>query len=62
MTRILLVEDEIALSDPLSFLLEREGYEVEVAADGPSAITAFDQRGAAGRATRVATADRGEPR
>ena len=45
MTRILLVEDEIALSDPLSFLLEREGYEVEVAADGLSAITAFDQRG-----------------
>jgi two-component system, OmpR family, response regulator RegX3 len=45
-TRILLVEDEIALSDPLSFLLEREGYEVEIAADGPSAITAFDQNGA----------------
>jgi two-component system response regulator RegX3 len=42
-TRILLVEDEIALSDPLSFLLGREGYEVEVAADGPSAITAFDR-------------------
>ncbi|HEY1104796.1 response regulator transcription factor [Agromyces endophyticus] len=46
MTRILLVEDEIALSDPLSFLLEREGYEVEVAADGPSAIAAFDRAGA----------------
>ena len=46
MTRILLVEDEIALSDPLSFLLEREGYEVEVAADGPSAIEAFDRSGA----------------
>jgi two-component system response regulator RegX3 len=45
-TRILLVEDEIALSDPLSFLLEREGYEVEVAADGPSAIEAFDRGGA----------------
>jgi two-component system, OmpR family, response regulator RegX3 len=45
-TRILLVEDEIALSDPLSFLLEREGYEVEGVADGPSAITAFDQNGA----------------
>jgi len=45
-TRILLVEDEIALSDPLSFLLEREGYEVEVAADGPTAITSFDQNGA----------------
>ena len=46
MTRILLVEDEIALSDPLSFLLEREGYEVEVAADGPAAIAAFDRDGA----------------
>ncbi|MGI9822498.1 winged helix-turn-helix domain-containing protein [Agromyces sp. Marseille-Q5079] len=46
MTRILLVEDEIALSDPLSFLLEREGYEIEVAADGPSAIAAFDRSGA----------------
>jgi len=45
-TRILLVEDEIALSDPLSFLLEREGYEVEVAADGPAAIVAFDAAGA----------------
>jgi len=45
-TRILLVEDEIALSDPLSFLLEREGYEVEVAADGPSAVEAFDRSGA----------------
>ncbi|GAA1837849.1 response regulator transcription factor [Agromyces salentinus] len=46
MTRILLVEDEIALSDPLSFLLEREGYEIEVAADGPAAIAAFDRAGA----------------
>ncbi|MFF2372670.1 winged helix-turn-helix domain-containing protein [Agromyces sp. NPDC058110] len=46
MTRILLVEDEIALSDPLSFLLEREGYEVEVAADGPAALAAFDRNGA----------------
>jgi two-component system response regulator RegX3 len=45
-TRILLVEDEIALSEPLSFLLEREGYEVEVAADGPSAVVAFDRAGA----------------
>lgn len=46
MTRILLVEDEIAISDPLSFLLGREGYDVEIAADGPSAITAFDLHGA----------------
>lgn len=46
MTRILLVEDEIALSEPLSFLLEREGYEVEVAPDGPAAVAAFDRAGA----------------
>ncbi|WP_173923675.1 response regulator transcription factor [Agromyces sp. Marseille-P2726] len=46
MTRILLVEDEIALSDPLSFLLQREGYDVEVAADGPTAVAAFDRSGA----------------
>jgi two-component system response regulator RegX3 len=45
-TRILLVEDEIALSDPLSFLLEREGYEVEVAADGPAAVAAFERSSA----------------
>jgi two-component system response regulator RegX3 len=46
MTRILLVEDESALSEPLSFLLEREGYEVVVVEDGPNAISEFDQNGA----------------
>ncbi|WP_130177716.1 response regulator transcription factor [Cryobacterium sp. SO1] len=46
MTRILLVEDEQALSEPLSFLLEREGYEVTVAEDGPSALAEFDRAGA----------------
>ena len=45
MTHILLVEDEQALSEPLSFLLEREGYEVTVAEDGPSAISEFDRIG-----------------
>ena len=45
MTRILLVEDESALSEPLSFLLEREGYEVVVTEDGPGAINEFDQNG-----------------
>ncbi|MCI4656637.1 response regulator transcription factor [Cryobacterium algoricola] len=45
MTHILLVEDEQALSEPLSFLLEREGYEVTVAEDGPSAISEFDRLG-----------------
>ncbi|TFC42804.1 response regulator transcription factor [Cryobacterium sp. TMT1-21] len=46
MTHILLVEDERALSEPLSFLLEREGYEVTVAEDGPSAISEYDRTGA----------------
>ncbi|MGY4857907.1 response regulator [Cryobacterium sp. AP23] len=46
MTRILLVEDEQALSEPLSFLLEREGYEVAVAEDGPGALAEFDRAGA----------------
>jgi two-component system response regulator RegX3 len=46
MTRILLVEDEAALSEPLAYLLQREGYEVAVAADGPGAVDAFDQAGA----------------
>nr|WP_197977576.1 MULTISPECIES: response regulator transcription factor [unclassified Plantibacter] len=42
----MLVEDEASLSEPLSYLLEREGYEVEVAEDGPSAVQAFTARGA----------------
>ncbi|WP_285115883.1 response regulator transcription factor [Leifsonia sp. fls2-241-R2A-40a] len=45
MTSILLVEDEAALSEPLAYLLKREGYEVEVAEDGPSALAAFDRVG-----------------
>lgn len=46
MTHILLVEDEIALSEPLSYLLEREGYDVTTAADGPAALAEFDRAGA----------------
>lgn len=45
MTRILIVEDESSLSEPLAFLLGREGYEIEIAADGPSAIAEFDKNG-----------------
>ncbi len=41
MTHILLVEDEIALSEPLAFLLGREGFEVTVAETGPQAIALF---------------------
>jgi two-component system response regulator RegX3 len=40
-TRILLVEDESSLSEPLSFLLSREGFEVEIAEDGQIALDIF---------------------
>jgi two-component system, OmpR family, response regulator RegX3 len=46
MTRVLIVEDEPDLADPLAYLLRREGFEVEVAEDGPSALSAFRDHGA----------------
>lgn len=46
MTRILIVEDEAALSEPLAYLLGREGYETVVAADGFAALAEFDRDGA----------------
>lgn len=46
MTRILIVEDEAALAEPLSYLLTREGYETTLAADGIEALTEFDRAGA----------------
>lgn len=46
MTKILLVEDEESLSDPLSYLLEREGYDVSIAEDGLKAVEMFELHGA----------------
>lgn len=46
MTRILMVEDEESLSDPLAYLLGKEGFEVTVVADGLSAVSDFDRSGA----------------
>ncbi|MEO6941933.1 MAG: response regulator transcription factor [Terrimesophilobacter sp.] len=43
MTHILIVEDERSLSEPLAFLLEREGYQTTIAKDGPGAVAAFDR-------------------
>ncbi|CAM3894644.1 response regulator transcription factor [Corynebacterium belfantii] len=43
MTSILLVEDEESLADPLAFLLRKEGFDVVIAADGPSALVEFDR-------------------
>jgi len=46
MTRVLVVEDEESFSDALSYMLRREGYEVEIAESGPQALSAFDRTGA----------------
>ena len=46
MTQILVVEDEESFSDPLSYLLRKEGYEVAVAQTGPLALEEFDRSGA----------------
>jgi len=46
MTRVLIVEDEPDLADPLAYLLRREGFEVEIAEDGPAALDAFGAGGA----------------
>lgn len=46
MTRVLIVEDEPDLADPLAYLLRREGFEVEIAEDGPTALDDFAAHGA----------------
>jgi two-component system response regulator RegX3 len=46
MSRILVVEDEESFSDPLSYLLRKEGYDVQVAADGQQALEDFERGGA----------------
>lgn len=46
MTRILIVEDEVALAEPLAYLLELEGYETAHAEDGIRAMEMFEQQGA----------------
>lgn len=46
MTRILVVEDEESLSEPLAFLLGREGFEVQVVDNGLDAVVEFERNGA----------------
>ena len=46
MTRVLVVEDEESISDPLSYLLRQEGFEVAVAATGPDGLAEFERSGA----------------
>jgi len=42
MTTILVVEDEKSLSEPLAYLLRREGYDVSVVDNGPAAVSAVE--------------------
>ena len=45
MSRILIVEDEESFSDPLSYLLGKEGFEVEVVADHGGEVTVWSEPG-----------------
>ena len=46
MTKILIVEDEEALSGPLAFLLGREGFQTVVVDNGLDALPTFEREGA----------------
>jgi DNA-binding response OmpR family regulator len=45
MTSVLLAEDDPAISEPLARALRREGYDVDVAADGPETLEAAKNGG-----------------
>ena len=45
MSKILIVEDEEALSDPLAFLLGREGFQTIVEHNGQHDLPVFDRDG-----------------
>ncbi len=46
MSVVLIVEDEESYRDALGFMLEREGFEVLLAADGAEGLAQFDRHGA----------------
>lgn len=46
MSKILIVEDEESFSDPLSYLLGKEGFDVAVVDNGLDAIAEYDSHGA----------------
>jgi two-component system response regulator RegX3 len=45
-TRVLIVEDESSISEPLAYMLGREGFGVTVAASGPAGLDQFARTGA----------------
>lgn len=46
MTRILIVEDEESYREALTFMLEKEGFDVASAPDGAAGLAEFDKQGA----------------
>jgi two-component system response regulator RegX3 len=46
MTRVLIVEDEESIAEPLAYMLRKEGFEVTHAPDGPAGLRAFEREGA----------------
>ena len=46
MTKVLIVEDEESMADPLAFLLRREGFSTHISPNGPDALTEYDRNGA----------------
>lgn len=46
MTKVLIVEDEESIAEPLAFLLRKEGFTTAIAITGPDALVEFDRSGA----------------
>lgn len=46
MTRILIIEDEDSYREALAFMLKKEGFDVQTAADGTEGLVEFDKSGA----------------
>lgn len=46
MTRILIIEDEESYRDALTFMLQKEGFDVATASDGAEGLAEFDKHGA----------------
>ncbi len=46
MTRVLIVEDEESVAEPLAYLLRRDGFVVSIAGTGPAGLAEFDRNGA----------------
>ncbi len=44
--RVLIVEDEESMADPLAFLLRKEGFTTSIVSNGPDALVEFDRNGA----------------